>query len=156
MSVRGETWYFDDIPLGYVHVFGAATLTAEDIALFHQRFSPPLPLGSDDAPDNLKPAAQAHVYALWSRMLWEETKDWPVIARLGQDVLRWYKAARAGDVLKVRLEFVSKQAVAEDRGIVVTQHEILNQHGELVMALMTRAVVAREPRRRAAKPDHRS
>jgi acyl dehydratase len=143
MSVRGETWYFDDIPLGYVHVFGAAALTAEDIDLFHERFSPPVSVGAEAAQAALKPAAQAHVYALWSRMLWDETKDWPVIARLGQDVLRWYKAARAGDVLKVRLEFVSKQPVADDRGIVVTQHEVLNQHGELVMALMTRTVVAR-------------
>jgi hypothetical protein len=143
MSVRGETWYFDDIPLGYVHVFGAAALTAEDIALFHERFSPPLSVGAEAVQAALKPAAQAHVYALWSRMLWDETKDWPVIARLGQDMLRWYKAARAGDLLKVRLEFVSKQPVADDRGIVVTQHEVLNQHGELVMALMTRTVVAR-------------
>jgi len=143
MSVRGETWNFDDIPLGYIHVFGAAVLTAEDIALFHERFSPPLPVSAEAAPASLKPAAQAHVYALWSRMLWDETKDWPVIARLGQDMLRWYKAARAGDVLKVRLEFVSKQEVAEDRGIVVTQHEVLNQHGELVMALMTRTLMTR-------------
>ncbi|MBI1186851.1 MAG: hypothetical protein GC206_05880 [Alphaproteobacteria bacterium] len=141
--MRGQTWNFDDIPLGYVHVFGATDVTAEDIALFHERFSPPLPLTADQPERAKKPAAQAHVYALWSRMLWEETKDWPVLARLGQDALRWYKTAQAGDVLSIRLEFLSKQPVAEDRGIIITQHEVLNQRGELVMALMTRTVMAR-------------
>jgi len=141
--MRGQTWNFDDIPIGYVHVFGAAALSADDIALFHDRFSPPLPLSADQPERAGKPAAQAHVYALWSRMLWEETKEWPVLARLGQDALRWYKTAQAGDVLSVRLEFLSKQPVADDRGIVITQHEVTNQKGELVMALMTRTVMAR-------------
>ncbi|MGE0046228.1 MAG: hypothetical protein AB7J28_06190 [Hyphomonadaceae bacterium] len=142
MAVRGQSWHFDDIPVGYIHVFGAAAVTAEDIALFHERFSPHLPL-TDEAQTG-KPAAQAHVYALWSRMLWEETKTWPVIARLGQDALRWYKTAQAGDTLSVRLEFLSKQPVGADRGILITNHEVLNQKGELVMALMTRTVMARQ------------
>ncbi len=143
-AIRGQSWLFDDIPLGYVHVFGSAPLTAEDIALFTKRFAPHLPLQSDagDAKSS-PPAAQAHVYALWSRMLWEETRDWPVIARLGQDALRWYKTAHAGDVLGVRLTFVSKQPVSGERGIVIASHEVLNQDGELVMALMTRTVMAR-------------
>ena len=142
--MRGQSWYFDDIPIGYIHVFGAAPVTAEDIALFHTRFSPYLPL-SAERKETGAPAAQAHVYALWSRMLWEETKEWPVLARLGQDALRWYKAAVAGDVLSVRLEFASKQVVGADRGILISNHEVLNQNGELVMALMTRTVMARAP-----------
>lgn len=89
------------------------------------------------------PAAQAHIYALWSRMLWDETKDWPVRARLGQDALRWYKTAHAGDVLSVRLTFLSKQTIADDRGILIAQHDMLNQNGELVMSLMTRTLMAR-------------
>jgi acyl dehydratase len=43
----------------------------------------------------------------------------------------------------VRLTFVSKQPVADDRGILIASHEVLNQQGELVMALMTRTVMAR-------------
>jgi hypothetical protein len=140
----GQSWYFDDIPIGYVHVFGAAKVEAEDLRLFHERFAPHLPLRPEEqdfVPS--PPAAQAHVYALWSRMLWDETKDWPVLARLGQDALRWYKTAHPGDVLSVRLTFVSKQPVADDRGILIASHEVLNQQGELVMALMTRTVMAR-------------
>lgn len=140
---RGQSWLFDDIPLGYVHVFGAATVSAEDLRLFHERFAPHLPLRADAVAEPNPPAAQAHIYALWSRMLWEETKDWPVLARLGQDALRWYKTAHAGDVLSVRLTFVSKQPVSADRGILIASHEVLDQTGEMVMALMTRTVMAR-------------
>jgi hypothetical protein len=140
---RGQSWLFDDIPLGYVHVFGAAHVTGEDIRLFHDRFAPHLPLGTATPDAEAPPAAQAHVFALWSRMLWEETKDWPVLARLGQDALRWYKTAHAGDVLSVRLTFVSKQMVSEDRGLLLASHEVLDQSGEMVMALITRTVMAR-------------
>ena len=141
----GQSWRFDDIPIGYVHTFGSADVTAEDIALFSERFAPYLPLNpekGDVAATN--PAAQAHVYALWSRMLWTETHEWPVLARLGQDALRWYKTALAGDVLSVRLTFMSKQAIGDDRGILITQHDVMNQSGELVMSLMTRTVMARD------------
>jgi len=146
MPVRGQSWHYDDIPIGYVHSFGAAPVTAEDVALFHERFAPHLPLSAESPQEARKPASQAHVFALWSRMLWEETKEWPVLARLGQDALRWYKTAHAGDVLSVRLEFVSKQPVGADRGILIANHEVINQKGELVMALMTRSVMARVTR----------
>lgn len=139
----GQSWSFDDIPVGYVRLFGAAEVTGDDIALFSERFAPYLPLNPEKPADAFAPAAQAHVYALWSRMLWEETKDWPVLARLGQDALRWYKTAQAGDVLSVRLTFMSKQPIGDDRGILITQHDVTNQAGELVMSLMTRTVMAR-------------
>jgi acyl dehydratase len=144
VPVKGQSWHYDDIPIGYTHSFGSATLTTDDIALFKERFAPHLPLRADPAPrEGEQPAAQAHVYAIWSRLLWEETKDWPVLARLGQDALRWYTTARAGDELSVRVTFVSKQPVSDERGIVIASHEVVNQRGELVMAIMTRTVMAR-------------
>lgn len=141
--IRGQSWYFDDIPVGYVHQFGKATVDGEDLVLFQQRFAPYLPLKSEGDGAESPPAAQAHVFALWSRMLWEETKDWPVLARLGQDAVRWYKTAHAGDVLSIRLTFMSKQPINESRGILIAQHDVLNQAGELVMTLMTRTVIGR-------------
>lgn len=141
--IRGQSWYFDDIPVGYVHQFGEAAVDAEDLALFQQRFAPYLPLNSEGGATASPPAAQAHVFALWSRMLWEETKDWPVLARLGQDAIRWYKTAHAGDVLSMKITFMSKQPINDSRGILITQHDVLNQAGELVMTLMTRTVMAR-------------
>jgi acyl dehydratase len=141
--VRGQSWHFDDIPVGYVHQFGAAKVDAADLELFKDRFAPYLPLTADGAKTSTPPAAQAHVFALWSRMLWEETHDWPILARLGQDALRWYKTAHAGDVLSMRLTFMSKQPIDDTRGIMIAQHDVLNQGGELVMTLMSRTVIAR-------------
>jgi acyl dehydratase len=149
MGVKGQSWFLNDIPLGYTHACGTRTISAEDIAVFKERFAPHLPLASGeasvDAAGHDAFAAQAHVYAVWSALLWEETKDWPVLARLGQDALRWYRTAEAGDVLQLKVTFVGKQPVSEERGILIASHEIVNQKGELVMALMTRTVMARSP-----------
>jgi acyl dehydratase len=43
----------------------------------------------------------------------------------------------------MKITFLSKQPVNESRGILITQHDVLNQSGELVMTLMTRTVMAR-------------
>jgi acyl dehydratase len=145
MGVKGQSWYLDDIPLGYTHRCGSYPVTEEDVAVFKERFAPHLPLaqGEGAAPGEDRFAAQAHVYAVWSRLLWDETKDWPVLARLGQDALRWYRPAEPGDVLQLKVTFVGKQPVNEARGILIASHELVNQNGELVMALMTRTVMAR-------------
>ncbi len=141
MAPKGQSWRFDDIPLGYVHMFGASALSREDIALFHERFGPYLPQQSGAIEG--QPAAQGHVFALWSRMVFEETKDWPILARLGQDALRWYRTAQAGDVLSVKLTFLTKEPVNDQRGIIIVNHDVLNQNGDLVMSLLTRSVYAR-------------
>lgn len=139
--------YFDDIPVYGEASFGPAEVSADDVAMFHERFAPYLPgAGDADAPADKRAAAQAHVYALWSRMLAEHTRDWPVLARIGQDQLRWYKTVYAGDALTVRVRFMTADALDDARGVVVTEHEVMNQDGELVMSLLTRAVVARRAR----------
>jgi hypothetical protein len=147
MSVKGQSWYLDDIPLGYTHACGSKALTDDDIAVFKSRFAPHLPLaqGEEGGVPDEGLAAQAHVYAIWSALLWAETREWPVLARLGQDALRWYRAAQAGDELALRITFVGKQPVNDQRGILISSHELVNQRGELVMALMTRTVLARTP-----------
>jgi acyl dehydratase len=141
------SFWFDDIQIGRVHLFGAATIDLDEILDFHFRFAPHLPQQMASAgldPAKGPPAAQAHIYAIWSRLLWEECRDWPILTRLGQDALRWYKTAHAGDVLSVRLTFMSRDDLAADRGMIVVQHDVLNQHGELVMSLLTRTVMAKK------------
>lgn len=139
--MRGQTWYLDDIPIGYVHVFGAAPIEREDIALFEQRFGPALPMRMDENSQGAAP--QALIYAIWTRLIWSETCDWPVTARFGQDALRWIGWARAGDVLSVRLSIKAKQIVSEARGMLFAQHEVINQEGGLILSLMTRTELFR-------------
>lgn len=141
--MRGQTWHLDSIPIGYVHIFGAAPVLREDIALFEQRFGPALPMRPDE--DCAGAAPQALVYAIWTRLIWEETRDWPVTARFGQDALRWIARAQDGDVLSVRLTIKAKQIQNDARGMLFAQHEVMNQHGALVLSLMTRTELARRP-----------
>ena len=141
-------FWFEDIRVGDTRLFGDAGVKAGDIVLFSERFAPYLPLRADKVIDEGRgPAApQALLYGLWTRMLLEETGNWPVRARLGQDALRWYRTAHAGDRLSVKLTFVAKDDVAPDHGLLIAQHEVMNENGELVFSIMTRTLVDKEPR----------
>ena len=135
-------WWFEDIIVGQVHEFGAAKVKAEDIGAFSERFAPYLPLRPrEDGPADEPAAPQALVYALWSRLLYDETDPWPIRARLGQDALRWFGTAHAGDTLSIRLTFVAKDDVAKDHGLVITSHDVTRQDGGLVLSLMTRTLM---------------
>lgn len=144
---RQPGWWFEDIIVGRTYDFGAANVTADDIALFHERFAPNLPLktaepGRADAGPR---AAESHVYALWRRMLWEETREWPVVQRLGQDALRYYKAVYAGEELSVRLTFLAVEDRTDREGVLMASHEVMDREGLLVMSVMTRTLMAKRP-----------
>jgi acyl dehydratase len=144
---RQPGWWFEDIIVGRTYDFGAANVTADDIALFHERFAPNLPLktaepGRSDAGPR---AAESHVYALWRRMLWEETREWPVVQRLGQDALRYYKAVYSGEELSVRLTFLAVEDRTDREGVLMASHEVLDREGLLVMSVMTRTLMAKRP-----------
>ncbi len=145
------TRHFDDIDVDHVEEFGAFAVDAGDVAVFRERFAPHLPMTPDDRDgSDREVAAQAHVYAMWSRMLYDFTEEWPILARIGQDQVRWYKAVRAGDVLSVRMTFLAKDKLDDTRGRVVSQHEVVNDRGELVLSLITRTVLAARPKAQRA------
>lgn len=145
---RQPGWWFEDIIVGRTYDFGAAQVTGEDIALFHERFAPNLPLKTAEAgrEDAGPRAAESHVYALWRRMLWDETREWPVLQRLGQDALRYYKAVYAGEELSVRLTFLAVEDRSDVAGVLMANHEVLDREGLLVMSVMTRTLMAKRPR----------
>lgn len=140
-------WWFEDIVIGRSYEFGAARLTLEDVELFRDRFAPNLPLkANEEAAAGKGPrAAESHVYALWRRMLWEETRDWPVLQRLGQDALRYYRAVYPGETLTVRLTFLATEDRGPREGVLVANHDVLDEDGLLVMSVMTRTLMARRP-----------
>jgi acyl dehydratase len=147
---RQPGWWFEDIIVGRTYDFGAAKVTAEDITLFHERFAPNLPLKprevDADGDDKGPRTAEAHVYALWRRMLWEETRDWPVLQRLGQDALRFYRTVYAGEELTVRLSFLAVEDRSDHEGVLIASHEVLDREGLLVMSVMTRTLMAKRGR----------
>lgn len=136
--------YFEEAIIGDVFAFGAQPLRRADVDDFRSRFAPHSPTGGDAAPRPGEIAvAEAHIYALWSLMLSEFTEDWPIVARIGEDQLRWFKTVFSGDVLSARMTILTKERGAHpEGGVIVTQHEVLNQDGELVMSLLSRTVLA--------------
>ena len=128
--------YFDEIEIGRVVSLGAAGLSPESVEAFSEAFAP----GWDPslgAPD-------AMVYAIWAKLDMEAARDWPQTKRLAVDALRWARNPPAGELLRGRMTVMGKDPVGEDKGIVIAQHDLLDEAGRLVFSCLTRSVFARQ------------
>jgi hypothetical protein len=126
---------FDDIEIGQVAHFGAATIDGAALAAFIADFAPGW-TADRGAPD-------AMVFALWSRLDAEAAAAWPQMKRVGVDALRWARNPPAGAVLRGRMTVMGKDPVGEGKGIVIAQHDLLDEAGRLVFSCLTRSVYAR-------------
>jgi hypothetical protein len=126
---------FDDIEIGQVVHFGAAAVEEEALAAFIAAFAPGWS-AERGAPD-------AMVFALWSRLDEEAAAAWPQTKRVGVDALRWARNPPAGDVLRGRMTVMGKDPVGAGKGIVIAQHDLLDEAGRLVFSCLTRSVYAR-------------
>jgi len=126
---------FDDIAIGQVVHLGAATVDEAALATFVQAFMPGWDV-SRGAPDCL-------TFAVWSRLDAEASEDWPQTKRLGVDALRWMRNPPAGEQLRGRMTVMAKDPVGEGKGIVIAQHDLLDEDGRLVFSCLTRSVFSR-------------
>jgi hypothetical protein len=88
-------------------------------------------------------APDAMVYAIWSRLDAVATVGWPQTKRLGVDALRWVRNPPAGEMLRGRMTIMGKDPVGEGKGIIIAQHDLLDEAGRLVFSCLTRSVFAR-------------
>jgi hypothetical protein len=126
---------FDDIEIGQVVHFGAASVDEAALAAFIAAFAPGWSV-ERGAPD-------AMVFALWSRLDAEAAALWPQMKRVGVDALRWARNPPAGEVLRGRMTVMGKDPVGAGKGIVIAQHDLLDEAGRLVFSCLTRSVYAR-------------
>jgi acyl dehydratase len=49
----------------------------------------------------------------------------------------------AGELLRGRMTIMGKDAVGEGKGVVIAQHDLLDEAGRLVFSCLTRSVFAR-------------
>ena len=63
----------------------------------------------------------------------------------GVEELRWLVPVRPGDVLTGRSRIVDAWPSERDpaRGTIIGEHELVNQHGEVVMRMRARGFIAR-------------
>ena len=126
---------FDDIEIGQVVSLGQAAVDAQALEAFVKAFTPGWTLDRG-APD-------AMVYAIWARLDAVAATDWPQTKRLGVDALRWMRNPPAGELLRGRMTVMAKDPVGEEKGIIIAQHDLLDEAGRLVFSCLTRSVFTR-------------
>jgi acyl dehydratase len=136
-----ERW-FQDYQAGERFEFGDHLVTAEEIVDFARRYDPQ-PFHVD-----AQAAAASHFGGLvasgWMsasllmRMLCEHfIPPSSAMGSAGVDDLRWLRPVRPGDRLHARVTVVDmrRSASKPDRGTVTFLQELVNQRGEVVMAM---------------------
>lgn len=126
---------FDDIEIGQVVTLGAMAVEPAALETFIAAFTPGW-AADRGAPD-------AMVYAMWAKLDAVAHTDWPQTKRLGVDALRWMRNPPAGELLRGRMTVMAKDPVGEGKGIVICQHDLLDEAGRLVFSCLTRGVWAR-------------
>ena len=126
---------FDDIQIGQVAPLGAAAVDAAILDAFVAAFCPGWTVDRG-APD-------AMTYAIWAKLDAMAASNWQQTKRLGVDALRWMRNPPAGELLRARMTIMAKDPVGEGKGIVIAQHDLLDEAGRLVFSCLTRSVFAR-------------
>ena len=126
--------YFEEIEVGQVVNLGATALSPAAVEAFAEAFAPgwDLSLGTPDA----------MLYAAWAKLDSENSRNWPQTKRLAVDALRWARNPPPGELLRGRMTVMGKDPVGEDKGIVIAQHDLLDEAGRLVFSCLTRSVFA--------------
>jgi hypothetical protein len=126
--------YFEDIEVGQVVSLGQLALDEATLAAFVEAFAPGW--------DPVSGAPDALVYAIWSRLDLQASDEWPQTKRLAVDALRWARNPPAGERLRGRMTIMGKDQVGGAKGIVIAQHDLLDEAGRLVFSCLTRSVFA--------------
>lgn len=126
---------FDDFEIGQVHSLGVAPVDGKALDAFIAAFAPGWD-ASRGAPD-------AMIYAIWSRLEMEAGDRWAQTKRLGVDALRWARNPPAGELLRGRMTIMGKDPVGDGKGVIIAQHDLLDEAGRLVFSCLTRSVFAR-------------
>jgi acyl dehydratase len=127
--------HFEDLDTGQVLQLGAVAVDEAGLDVFAARFAP----GWDTAYG----APDAMIYALWSRLASEKAAGWAQTKMLAVDGLRFMRNPPVGELLRGRMTVMGKDPVGDDKGIVIAQHDLLDEGGRLVFSCLTRAVFSR-------------
>jgi len=88
-------------------------------------------------------APDAMVYALWSRLFSDKASGWAQSKVLAVDGLRYMRNPPAGELMRGRMTVMGKDPVGDEKGIVIAQHDLLDEAGRLVFSCLTRALLTR-------------
>ena len=96
-------------------------------------------------------ACSAHIFSIFciTSQRWQSGVVQQAIAGLGFDEMRMHKPVYAGDTLRcVSIVDTARASRSKpDRGIVVYQTQLINQHNEVVFSIKASTLMARDPAR---------
>lgn len=142
--------FFDDFAEGEVFEFGDRLVTQDEIINFALKYDPqPFHTDPDAALESSFGGLVASGWmtgAIMMRMMCDHFIA-PVSAMgsPGLDQLRWLRPVRPGDRLRARITVLGLQPSRSkpDRGVLTLRQEALNQVGEVVMSIESRAMMRR-------------
>jgi hypothetical protein len=126
---------FDELRIGLVVHLGVAVVDERALSVFIDAFAPGWSVE--------RGAPEAMVFAIWSRLDADAAAGWPQTKRVGVDALRWTRNPPAGELLRGRMTIMGMDPVGDGKGIVIAQHDLLDEAGRLVFSCLTRSVFAR-------------
>ena len=127
--------HFEDLSVGEVIALGVCAADAETILAFAERFAPGWDVEAG-APDAL-------IYVLWNRLFADKGRGWAQSKVLAVDGLRFLRNPPAGELLRGRMTVMGKDPVGDEKGIVIAQHDLLDEGGRLVFSCLTRGLFVR-------------
>lgn len=132
---RAAPLHFEDLEVGQVLPLGACAVDAEALAAFVERFAP----GWEAA----NGAPEAMIYAIWRRLADEAERNMAFSKSLAVDALRYMRHPPVGELLRGRITVMGKDPVGDERGVVIAQHDLLDEDGRLVFSCLTRILLMR-------------
>ena len=145
--------WFEDYEPGATHHIGSTQVDEDEVVAFAKRYDPQSMHTDKEA------AEKGHfggliasgwhtagmMMAIYAKQyLSEETS----LASPGMEHLRWSTPVRPGDTLSVKVTVLSarRSSSKPDRGVIISDIEVSNQHGETVMSMRpTNLIKCRPP-----------
>jgi acyl dehydratase len=138
---------FEDMEVGKTFEIGEHTFTRDEIVAFAEQFDPQ-PFHVDEAGAAASPygtliASGWHTCSVMMGLLVRKAfADSTSMGSPGIDDIRWLKPVRVGDTIRMTNTILDKRVSSSkpDRGIVSTQWEGKNQHGETVITVRSKGL----------------
>jgi acyl dehydratase len=142
--------YWEDFQVGQVLEYGGHTVTREEVLEFAREFDPQ-PFHLDEEAAAASPygriiASGWQTAGFFMRMLTDHVlADSASMGSPGVESLRWLRPVYPGDTLRVRQEVLEARPMASRAklGLVKNRFHTLNQHGEVVMEMISLGIFSR-------------
>lgn len=133
------TRYFDDVVVGQVIDLGSWRLEEQPMADFAATWDPqPFHIDAEAGARSIfggLTASSLYVFAICTRLFYDLSEPFAILAMLGKDEVRLPGPARAGSTLRYETEVVetTPSRSKPDRGVIVLADRVTDEEGDVIM-----------------------